>query len=58
MCMREPVGRLKILRQAARPLQIVAGLIMVRMGAAMATGEQSEFSYWLLEQFPVLGRSG
>jgi cytochrome c-type biogenesis protein len=56
--MREIVGRLKVLRQAARPLQIVAGLIMVLMGVAMVTGKLTEFSYWLLEQFPVLGRIG
>jgi cytochrome c-type biogenesis protein len=56
--MRELVGRLKVLRQGARPLQIVAGLIMVLMGVAMVTGKLNEFSYWLLEQFPVLGRIG
>jgi cytochrome c-type biogenesis protein len=56
--MRELVGRLKVLRQGARPLQIVAGLIMVLMGVTMVTGKLNEFSYWLLEQFPVLGRIG
>ena len=56
--MRELVGRLKFLRRAARPLQIAAGLIMVLMGVAMVTGKLTEFSYWLLEQFPALGRIG
>ncbi len=56
--MRELVGRLKVLRHAGRPLQVVAGLIMVLMGLAMVTGRLTEFSYWLLEQFPILGRIG
>jgi len=56
--MRELVGRLKVLRRAGRPLQVVAGLIMVLMGVAMVTGKLTEFSYWLLERFPVLGRIG
>ncbi|MBX3646357.1 MAG: cytochrome c biogenesis protein CcdA [Rhodocyclaceae bacterium] len=56
--MRELVGRLKVLRHAGRPLQIVAGVIMVLMGVAMVTGRLTEFSYWLLEQFPILGTIG
>jgi cytochrome c-type biogenesis protein len=28
------------------------------MGAAMATGQLTAFSYWLLRVFPVLGRIG
>ncbi len=56
--MRELVGRLKTLRRAARPLQVVAGLVMVAMGVAMMTGQLTMFSYWLLERFPVLGRIG
>lgn len=56
--MRELVGRLKWLRHAGRPLQIVAGAVMVLMGVAIMTGKLSEFSYWLLDRFPVLGRIG
>lgn len=56
--MRELVGRLKVLRHAGRPLQMVAGAIMVLMGVAMVTGKLTEFSYWLLETFPLLGKIG
>ncbi len=56
--MRELTGRLKALRHAGRPLQIVAGAVMVLMGVAMATGQLTPFSYWLLETFPALGRIG
>lgn len=56
--MRELVGRLKWLRHAGRPLQIVAGAVMVLMGVAIMTGKLSEFSYWLLDRFPVLGQIG
>lgn len=56
--MRELVGRLKALRHAGRPLQIVAGVVMVAMGVAMVTGKLTEFSLWLLDKFPVLGQIG
>jgi cytochrome c-type biogenesis protein len=56
--MRQLVGRLKALRHAGRPLQIVAGAVMVAMGVAMVTGKLTEFSYWLLERFPILGKIG
>jgi cytochrome c-type biogenesis protein len=56
--MRELVGRLKALRHAGRPLQVVAGAVMVAMGVAMVTGKLTEFSYWLLERFPILGKIG
>lgn len=56
--MRQLVGRLKALRHAGRPLQVVAGAIMVAMGVAMVTGKVTEFSYWLLERFPILGKIG
>ena len=56
--LRELAGRLKTLRHAGRPLQVVAGLVMVAMGVAMMTGQLTVFSYWLLERFPVLGRIG
>jgi cytochrome c-type biogenesis protein len=56
--MRELLGRLKALRRAGRMLQAGAGVVMVAMGVAMATGQLTAFSYWLLETFPALGRIG
>ncbi|QRM35344.1 cytochrome c biogenesis CcdA family protein [Microvirga sp. VF16] len=50
--------RLKAMRRTGRILQIGAGATMALMGAAMITGHMSAFSFWLLEQFPVLGRIG
>jgi cytochrome c-type biogenesis protein len=46
------------LRHAGRPLQVLAGLVMVTMGVAIMTGQLTTLSYWLLERFPVLGRLG
>lgn len=56
--MRELAARLKTLRHAGRVLQAGAGLILVIMGVAMATGQLTAFSYWLLEMFPALGQIG
>ena len=56
--MRELVARLKALRRAGRMLQAGAGVVMVAMGVAMATGQLTAFSYWLLKTFPALGRIG
>jgi cytochrome c-type biogenesis protein len=56
--MRELAGRLKALRRTGRMLQAGAGVVMVAMGVAMATGQLTAFSYWLLEVFPALGRIG
>ena len=56
--MRELAGRLKLLRGAGRALQAIAGVVLVAMGAAMATGQLTAFSYWLLRVFPVLGKIG
>ena len=55
---RELVNRMKALRRIGRPLQYLAGAIMVLFGIAMITGKLTTFSYWLLERFPVLGRIG
>ena len=52
------VDRLKSLRRVGRWLQAAAGVIMVLMGIAMVTGTLTAFGYWLLEQFPLLGRIG
>lgn len=56
--LRELARRWRIMRRAGRPLMLVAGAVMVAMGIAMATGQLTRFSYWLLESFPVLGRIG
>lgn len=52
------VDRLKSLRHIGRRLQVAAGVIMILMGIAMVTGKLTVFAFWLLEQFPVLGRIG
>ncbi|MEP6998214.1 MAG: cytochrome c biogenesis protein CcdA [Betaproteobacteria bacterium] len=56
--MRALLDRIKGLRRAGRPLQAVAGVVMVLFGVAMVTGKITTFSYWLLEMFPALGRIG
>ena len=50
--------RMASLRRAGRVLKISAGGVMIAMGLAMMTGYMSEFSYWLLETFPIFGRIG
>jgi cytochrome c-type biogenesis protein len=50
--------RLKGMRRTGRLLQIAAGGIMILMGLAMTTGTMSTFSFWLLEQFPILTKIG
>jgi len=52
------IRNLKRLRTLGRPLQILAGVLMVVMGVAMVTGQLSGFSIWLLQMFPVLGTIG
>jgi len=56
--MRELVDRFRLLRRAGAMLQAGAGVVMIAMGAVMATGQLTAFSYWLLRVFPVLGRIG
>ena len=56
--MHELTARLKTLRRTGRVLHIGAGLVMVVMGVAMATGQLMVFTYWLLNSFPALGRIG
>src|SRR5712692_849920 len=51
-------ARLKAIGRAGRILQLLAGAIMVLMGAAMITGRLSTFSFWLLETFPKLSTIG
>ena len=50
--------RLKAMRRIGRPLQVVAGIIMIIMGLAMATGQLSVFAWWLLNTFPIFTRIG
>ncbi|MDX0973332.1 cytochrome c biogenesis protein CcdA [Sinorhizobium medicae] len=50
--------RLKTMRLLGRTLQVGAGGVMVAMGVAMITGSLSTFSFWLLENVPMLARIG
>jgi cytochrome c-type biogenesis protein len=52
------VNRPRALSRSGRPLQIVAGLIMIIMGLAMVTGQLSVFALWLLNTFPAFSRIG
>ena len=50
-------ARLRRLGRFGRRLQIAAGVVLVAMGAAMATGRLSGFAFWLLETFPFLNET-
>jgi cytochrome c-type biogenesis protein len=50
--------RLKAMRRLGRALQVAAGGVMIAMGIAMITGAMSAFSFWLIENIPVLARIG
>ena len=50
--------RLRHLRRAGRYLQVGAGTVTVALGLAMVTNQLTVFSYWLLENFPILARIG
>jgi cytochrome c-type biogenesis protein len=52
------IQRLKSMRRIGRTLQIGAGFVMIVMGVAMLTGTMSSFSFWLLENAPMLARIG
>lgn len=52
------MARLKTLKRVGRIVQIVAGIALVLMGLAMITGHLTDFAYWLLDVFPVLGDIG
>ena len=43
--MQEPIGRLKVLRHAGRPLQVATGIIMIVFGVVMATGQLTAVAY-------------
>ena len=51
------LARLKSIGRAGRILQLIAGAVMIVMGAAMVTGQLSAFSYWLLDTFTYLRES-
>jgi cytochrome c-type biogenesis protein len=46
------------LRRMSRPLQVIGGIVLVAMGAAMISGHLTDLSFWLLRMFPSLGRIG
>lgn len=52
------VRHLKTLRHWGRPLEVVAGIVLVIMGVTMMTGQLTAFSLWLLRNFPALGSIG
>ena len=49
---------LKAMRRTGQLLELGAGTIMVLMGLAMITGRLSDFSFWLLDRFPILTTIG
>ena len=52
------LARMRIMRRISRPLEALAGGVMILMGVAMITGHLSTFAYWLLETFPALANIG
>ena len=52
------LARIRMMRRWGRPLQVLAGGVMIAMGIAMMTGYMSAFSYWLLDAFPGLASIG
>ncbi|MCY1356364.1 Cytochrome C biogenesis protein transmembrane region [compost metagenome] len=52
------LAQMKRLRRWSRVIHIGAGVILILMGAAMVTGQLTDFAWWLLEVFPILGRIG
>lgn len=52
------LAHMKRLRRWSRVIHIGAGVILILMGTAMVTGQLTDFAWWLLEVFPILGRIG
>lgn len=52
------MARMRAMRSLGRPLELVAGSVMVLMGIGMITGYMSTFAYSLLRIFPVFGSIG
>lgn len=48
----------RTLRHLGRPLQVIAGVVMIAFGIAIMTGELSAFAVWLLRTFLVFGTIG
>jgi cytochrome c-type biogenesis protein len=46
------------LRRWSRPLHVAAGAVLILAGVAIAAGQLTKLSYWLLDLFPALGRIG
>jgi cytochrome c-type biogenesis protein len=46
------------LRRTSAVLRTGSGAVLVTMGLAMATGQLTVFSTWLLNAFPALGTIG
>jgi cytochrome c-type biogenesis protein len=46
------------IRKIGRYVRWGAGLVLIVMGWAMATGELARFAIWVLKTFPVLGQLG
>lgn len=51
-------ARLAAIGRVGRALQVLAGVVMILMGAAMITGHVTALAYWLIETFPVLATIG
>jgi cytochrome c-type biogenesis protein len=52
------VMRLRAFGRLGRSLQFAAGVVVTAIGIGMLTGELTNFSYWLLDGFPILARFG
>ena len=50
--------RLRGLRRFGQNLKLGTGAIVAGMGVAILTGQLTSFSYWLLDNFPILARIG
>ena len=50
--------RMTSIRRIGRYIRWGAGLVLIVMGWAMATGELARFAIWVLKAFPVLGQLG
>ena len=52
------LGFLAKFRKHLRRVEQVMGVLLILTGIMFLTGTIQEFSYWLIEQFPVLGQIG
>jgi len=52
------IRHLRTLRHLGRPLQAIAGGVMIVMGIAIMTGQITSFALWLLRTFPFFGGIG